>query len=91
MANERDLREIGGQGVQTEDSMSQITQEPNPEKFPWRKNVLVLLSIAYLSMSLLFVVMVFSGMNPPDAYDKINPLLMALVGGTLATTKDLLH
>ena len=91
MAYDEDLREIDGQAFRNADDTSQITPEPNPGKFPWRKNVLTLLLIAYSSIILIFIVLVFSGMEPPDAYDKINVPFMALVGGTLTITKDLLR
>ena len=70
MAYDEDLREIDGQAFRNADDTSQITPEPNPGKFPWRKNVLTLLLIAYSSIILIFIVLVFSGMEPPDAYDK---------------------
>lgn len=67
----------------------QATPSPRP-KILWRKNVLTLMLVAYLSIFLIFVVMVLCGVDAKDAYDKISVPFVALIGGTLAITKDLL-
>ena len=91
MASDGKLKEIGGQVSHNGDLPSQTTQEPDHAWFPWRKNVLALLLMAYLSIFLIFVVLLFYGMNPQDAYDKVSVPFVALVGGTLTITKDLLR
>ena len=70
-------------------------QEDNQKKekkplLPWRKNVLLLMCIAYLALILIFVAMLVAGAEPASAYDKIGTPFVALVGGTIAVTKDLL-
>ena len=57
----------------------------------WRKNVLVLLGLAYGSLVFLFVLMIFDGeTTAKQAYELIGVPLVALVGGTLAIAKDLI-
>lgn len=58
---------------------------------PWRKNVLLLLALAYLSLSGLFVGMALFGVDAKEAYDKISVPFVALIGGTLAVAKDLIE
>ena len=56
----------------------------------WRKNVLTLLGVAYVSLLVIFGVMVFSGIEPDAAYQLGGVPFVALVGGTLTIAKDLL-
>lgn len=56
----------------------------------WRKNVLALLSIAYLTFLILFVVSVCVVKDPILVYDTIGVPFVALVGGTLTLAKDLI-
>jgi len=60
------------------------------DDIPWRKNVLVLLFLAYGSLMVLFVGMLFAGLGAKEAYDLIGVPFVALIGGTLAVVKDLL-
>lgn len=61
----------------------------------WRKNVLSLMLLAYLSLLGIFCVLVFGGDGSSsttetiEAYNIIKDPLMALIGGTLALAKDL--
>ena len=58
---------------------------------PWRKNVLTLVISGYIVVLVMFLFMVLKGdMNPTDAYDLIQGALMALIGGSLAISKDLI-
>ena len=58
---------------------------------PWRKNVLTLVISGYLVVLVMFLLMVLKGdMNPTDAYDLLQGALMALIGGSLAISKDLI-
>ena len=58
---------------------------------PWRKNVLTLVISGYIVVLVMFLLMVLKGnMNPTDAYDLIQGALMALIGGSLAISKDLI-
>lgn len=58
---------------------------------PWRKNVLTLVISGYIVVLVMFLFMVLKGdMKPTDAYDLIQGALMALIGGSLAISKDLI-
>ena len=58
---------------------------------PWRKNVLTLVISGYIVVLVMFLLMVLKGdMNPTDAYDLVQGALMALIGGSLAISKDLI-
>ncbi len=60
-------------------------------KVPWRKNVLVLVGLGYSSLIIIFVAMCWSGgMTAEDAYEVVKSPLMALIGGSLAISKDLI-
>ena len=63
--------------------------EGDGKSLPWRKNVLAALLLAYASLLVVFVVMLWAGAEPKDAFDAINVPFVALVGGTLAIVKDL--
>ena len=57
----------------------------------WRKNVLLLLGMAYGSLLLIFSVMVASGITAKEAYEMLGVPFVALVGGTLTIAKDLIE
>ena len=58
---------------------------------PWRKNVLTLVISGYIVVLVMFLLMVLKGdMTPTGAYDLIQGALMALIGGSLAISKDLI-
>ena len=58
-------------------------------RIPLRWNVLLLYMVAYASLLAIFgVLALMSGV--PDAWDVIKEPLMALIGGTLAISKDLI-
>ena len=58
---------------------------------PWRKNVLTLVISGYIVVMVMFLFMVLKGdMKPTGAYDLIQGALMALIGGSLAISKDLI-
>ena len=59
------------------------------ESIPWRKNVLAALAMAYISLLIVFVLMLANGVKASEAFDAINVPFVALVGGTLAIVKDL--
>ena len=56
----------------------------------WRKNVLMLLGMAYGSLMLIFIVMICWGTTPKEAYDLLGVPFVALIGGTLTIAKDLI-
>ena len=63
----------------------------NKMEIPWRKNVLSLVIAGYLTLLLMFGAMVWKGkMTAEDAYEVVKGPLMALIGGTLAISKDLI-
>lgn len=56
-----------------------------------RKNVIILMGAAYATLILFFVVMVkWGGVSAKEAFDSLNSALMALIGGSLAISKDLI-
>lgn len=68
------------------------TDEENQFKngIPLRKNVLVLMGIAYCILFLIFaVVAIFE--TPSSAYGIVGGPFVALIGGTLAIAKDLVR
>lgn len=56
-----------------------------------RKNVIVLVGLGYATVMIGFLAMVFGGREAGDAYDSIKEPLMALIGGSLALSKDVLN
>ena len=56
-----------------------------------RKNVIVLVGLGYFTVMVGFVAMLFGGLGAHDAYDSIKEPLMALIGGSLALSKDVLN
>ncbi len=60
-------------------------------KIPWRKNVLTLVIAGYVTLLLIFGAMVWKGgMTAEAAYEVVKGPLMALIGGSLAISKDLI-
>ncbi|MYC81518.1 MAG: hypothetical protein F4X19_05420 [Acidobacteria bacterium] len=60
-------------------------------QIPWRKNVLVLMGAGYAAVVVIFGAMVWPGkMTPEQAYEVVKGPLMALIGGSLAISKDLI-
>ena len=59
-------------------------------KLPWRKNVLALVGAGYATILLIYALMVFTGKNAIESYDAIKEPLMAVIGGSLAISKDLI-
>lgn len=58
---------------------------------PIRMNVLILVGIGYLSLLIMFGAMVWpGGMDAESAYEVVKGPLMALIGGSLAISKDLI-
>ena len=57
-----------------------------------RWNVLILVGAGYITLLIMFTVMAWmGGMDADEAYDIVKGPLMALIGGSLAISKDLLH
>ena len=56
----------------------------------WRKNVLALLSMAYGSLLILFILMTAFGATSKEAYEVLGVPFVALIGGTLTIAKDLI-
>ena len=63
-------------------------QRPKPPPLRW--NLLMLMFLAYGSIFGFFMVLVWFGSDPKEAYNLISVPFVALVGGTLAIVKDLL-
>ena len=60
-------------------------------EIPWRKNVLCLVIAGYITLLLIFLAMVWKGgMTAEKAYEVVKGPLMALIGGSLAISKDLI-
>ena len=58
---------------------------------PLRINVLILIGIGYVSLLIMFLTMVWrGGMDADSAYEVVKGPLMALIGGSLAISKDLI-
>ncbi|MDE0675162.1 MAG: hypothetical protein OXI06_08805 [bacterium] len=58
---------------------------------PLRINVLLLIGAGYLSILIIFWKMaVYGGMDVEEAYEVVKGPLMALIGGSLAISKDLI-
>jgi len=62
------------------------------KKPPWRKNVLTLVGMGYGAVLVIFIALVFAvGKDTMSAFDIIAPPLMALVGGSIAISKDVVN
>ena len=60
-------------------------------EIPWRKNVLVLVIAGYGTLLIIFVAMMWpGGADANVAYEVVKGPLMALIGGSLAISKDLI-
>lgn len=58
---------------------------------PLRINVLLLIGAGYLSILIIFwKTAVYGGMDVEEAYEVVKGPLMALIGGSLAISKDLI-
>ena len=59
---------------------------------PIRTNVLVLVGAGYITLLVMFIFMVLGveGMDASHAYEVVKGPLMALIGGSLAISKDLI-
>lgn len=58
---------------------------------PWRKNVLFLVSAGYVTLLIIFGAMMWpGGVEAAVAYEVVKSPLMALIGGSLAISKDLI-
>lgn len=58
---------------------------------PLRINVLILVGAGYAALLIIFIAMVWpGGMTANDAYEVVKGPLMALIGGSLAISKDLI-
>lgn len=58
-------------------------------KIPMRWNVLLLIGAGYASLMLIFVALLVLGREGSEAYQVVKDPLMALLGGSLAISKDL--
>lgn len=67
---------------------SKATQLKN--RLPFRKNVLLLMSLAYGVLFAIFIVLVCCGTESKEAYNIVSGPFVALIGGTLALAKDLI-
>lgn len=56
----------------------------------WRKNVLLLMALAYGTFVAIFVASICVGENPIAVYNAINIPFVALIGGTLTIAKDII-
>ena len=60
-------------------------------KVPIRWNVLILVVAGYVTLLIMFLAIVISGdMSAEDAYEIVKSPFMALIGGSLAISKDLI-
>lgn len=68
-----------------------MSKEERTMEIPWRKNVLCLVIAGYVTLLLIFGAMVWKGgMTAEAAYEVVKGPLMALIGGSLAISKDLI-
>ncbi len=66
---------------------------PNRKKVVIKTNVLILMGAAYFAVVFMFLVMVCwtEKLTATEAWDILEAPLMALIGGTLALSKDLIR
>ena len=57
---------------------------------PLRANVLILVGAGYATLLIMFCVMAYGEMTAESAYEVVKGPLMALIGGSLAISKDLI-
>ena len=55
-----------------------------------RWNVLILIGAGYASLIIIFGAMSWGGLTAEEAYEVVKSPLMALIGGSLAISKDLI-
>ncbi len=60
------------------------------KKLPIRINVVILMGLGYFTLLVMFGAMAWGGITADEAYEVIKGPLMALIGGSLAISKDLL-
>ena len=61
-------------------------------KVPYRKNVLILVGAGYSALLVVFFFMMWPGGTTAEiAYEVVKGPLMALIGGSLAISKDLIN
>ncbi len=61
-----------------------------PNRTPLRTNVLILMGAGYVVVLAMFLLLVWQSADMAKAYDVIQGPLMALIGGSLAISKDLI-
>ena len=64
--------------------------DTNRKKVVIRTNVLILMAMAYLTVIALVAAMLIWHDKAATIWDAIEPLFMALIGGTLVISKDLI-
>lgn len=57
---------------------------------PLRANVQILVGAGYATLLIIFCVMAYGEMTAESAYEVVKGPLMALIGGSLAISKDLI-
>ncbi len=68
------------------------SKEKTAPKFAWRKNVLMLFLMGYALLAIIFCCLVFgANMTIDNAYQLIDAPVMALIGGSIAISKDLIE
>lgn len=60
------------------------------KKLPIRINVVILVGLGYFTLLVMFIAMAWGGMTVEEAYEVVKGPFMALIGGSLAISKDLL-
>lgn len=67
--------------------MDEAKDQSTLKKLPFRKNILLVISLGYAAVLIVFGVL--SCIDPENAFSAIEGPLMALIGGSLAVAKDL--
>lgn len=67
-----------------------MARNDGPGRTPIRTNVLVLMGAGYVVVLTMFVLLAWLSHDMADAYEVIQGPLMALIGGSLAISKDLI-
>ena len=67
------------------------SQAQKDDKRGWRPNLITLLLAAYSTLIIVYALLILAdGMAPQDALELLNNPLIALIGGTVAISKDLI-
>lgn len=74
--------------MENEESRNTTMEQSKPKGVRLRKNVLLLMLIAYSALLIVFGVLAWQD-SPTKAYEVISGPFIALIGGTLAIAKDL--